>query len=79
MRFAVEHSKSEAIAADDATLDAKARRFSESIKVVSCNVSTPATCYNIFFKLKTFSHCNCVEIIIHSTTKLFGELRHLLH
>jgi hypothetical protein len=49
MRFAVERSKSDAMAADDATLDAKARRFSESIKVISCNVSTPATCYNIFF------------------------------
>jgi hypothetical protein len=49
MRFAVERSKSETIAAYDATLDAKAKHFSESIKVISCNVSTPATCYNIFF------------------------------
>jgi hypothetical protein len=49
MRFAVERSKSDAMAADDATLDAKARRFSESIKVISCNVSTPALCYNVFF------------------------------
>jgi hypothetical protein len=49
MRFAVERSKSETMAADDATLDAKASRFSESIKVISCNVSMPATCYNIFF------------------------------
>jgi hypothetical protein len=49
MRFAVERSKSDAMAADDATLDAKAKHFSESINVISCNVSTPATCYNIFF------------------------------
>jgi hypothetical protein len=39
MRFAVERSESEAIAADYATLDAKAKHFSESIKVISCNVT----------------------------------------
>ena len=53
MRFAVERSKSETIAAYDATLDAKAKHFSESIKVISCNVSTPATCCNIFFSNKS--------------------------